>query len=656
MRTTINKIFFTLFLCGGVLGVSAQNQDETNGTDSAIISELSQRFTREYNERYQKAVEMAKQNGWPLRIEKPDGTVAILQDLFEGRSPLYIGTTNEGSAITSRVDKIRPGGSLGLNLDGAGMNAGVWEIDRPLETHLDLQSATGAKRLFKADAGTGEDKTTVHPTHVCGTIASLGKNSADFSGRGMAPNTNRVYYADIKNDLAEMADVYNRFKVTVSNHSYGPAVQNGEAAGFYKSIFGTYMKDSKDFDDMCFASPYYQPLSAAGNDRSYQGGDHLNPGKNGHDLMSKWCTAKNSLVVAAVYEALDYTGASSVKMSNFSNWGPTDDNRIKPTISAKGVRVFSTSSTSNTAYEYLDGTSMATPGVTGALLLLQQHYSNLFDKKNMLSATVRGLVAHTADEAGDFPGPDSKFGYGLLNVEKAAKILGDKAAGRTVVDERTLSQEGVYTTTVYATGTEPLIATISWTEKGSAAVAEIDSSTPVLINDLDIRVTKDEETYFPWRLNSTIDVASEKADNIVDNIEKVEIELPEPGIYTITVSHKGLLTGSNGLADHSATQNYSLIVSGTDQTLNVEKNDFKVFNVWPNPVVDVINVSVASDLNEDAFVTLYDIQGKRLMSQKMSESSDRMSGVLNAGNLIPGIYLVKVTQGEKQSVRKIVKK
>lgn len=660
MRTTMPKFLLNLILCGGALVASAQAQT-VQDTDSTVIDEMVARFSREYNAKYQKAVEMAKLNGWPLSIEKPNGSVSVLRELYDERTPLYYTTYNEGSAITSRVNKIRPGGSMGLNLDGSGMVAGVWEIGGPMYLHKDLEfNPAGAKKLLKAD-GTPGTTTSDHATHVCGTIGSTGQNSANFEGRGMAPKIKNIFYYDIIDDLKEMGEVWKLRKIPVSNHSYGPDISNSTAEGQYKGMFGTYLQDSSDFDEMTYKNPYYQPLNAAGNDRNFKGGNYLNPGKNGHDLMARNTVAKNSLVVAAVEEVLSYTDASSVKMSSFSNWGPTDDNRIKPTISAKGVHVYSTFNTNDTSYEYLDGTSMATPGVVGSVVLLHQHYKNIINSSAttpMKSATVRGLLAHTADEAWDYPGPDSRFGYGLFNAAKAVALISDKALNKTVMEEKTLSQRAVYTRTVYASGTEPLVATLSWTELPGTVytLSDIDVKTPVLVNDLDIRVWKDDEVYYPWRLTSSLDAAAEKGDNLVDNIEKLEIETPVAGVYTITISHKGLLTGSNGLSDSLASQDFSLIVSGTDETLNVEKNDFDVFNVWPNPVSDVVNVSIASDLNEDAFVTLYDIQGKRMMSQKLGESSDSMSGVLNVSNLVSGVYLVKVVQGEKQSVRKIVKK
>ncbi|QLH46051.1 MAG: S8 family serine peptidase [Bacteroidota bacterium] len=67
----------------------------------------------------------------------------------------------------------------------------------------------------------------------------------------------------------------------------------------------------------------------------------------------------------------NYSGNSSVIMSDFSNWGPTDDGRIKPDLCANGVGVYSSKPFDvlnplgcpmlNCQYQFLNGTSMASP-------------------------------------------------------------------------------------------------------------------------------------------------------------------------------------------------------------------------------------------------------------------------------------------------------
>lgn len=83
---------------------------------------------------------------------------------------------------------------------------------------------------------------------------------------------------------------------------------------------------------------------------------------------------------------------------------------------------FSTSNENTTAYDTATGTSMASPSVAGTLLLVQQHYNNL--KSNfMKSATLKGLVCHTALDDSNLAGPDPIFGWGLLDAREAANLI-----------------------------------------------------------------------------------------------------------------------------------------------------------------------------------------------------------------------------------------
>ena len=286
--------------------------------------------------------------------------------------------------------------------------------------------------------------------------------------------------------------------------------------------------------------------------------------------------AKNAMTVAAVNEVPNYIDEFSVTMSSFSSWGPSDDGRIKPDISMKGVNVRSTLSTSNTATGLLSGTSMASPGITGTVLLLQQYYNQLYSNY-MKSATVKGLILHTADEAGNWPGPDYEYGWGLVNAEKAAIAIRDKnslTSNKSIIDELTLNTGATYTKTVIASGSVPLKISISWTDPKSSTIntGTVDPTTKYLVNDLDIRVTKDgTTTFYPWKLQSSPSaLAVRTGDNFVDNIEVIKIDAPTAGDYVITVTHKGTLETSN--------QNYSLIITGiaSDFSLTSKSDDLIV--------------------------------------------------------------------------------
>src|SRR5690606_15172066 len=142
----------------------------------------------------------------------------------------------------------------------------------------------------------------------------------------------------------------------------------------------------------------------------------------------------------------------------------------------------------------------------------------------MKAATVRGLVLNTADEAGDFPGPDYKYGWGLINAERAAQMIQVRNQ-QSIIDELTLTQGQTYTRPITAIGGgKTLKATICWTDRpGTAATST--TTAAVLVNNLNLKITKEGESdYLPWKLNTTnIGGAAVKGINNVDNVETVEI-------------------------------------------------------------------------------------------------------------------------------------
>ena len=104
-----------------------------------------------------------------------------------------------------------------------------------------------------------------------------------------------------------------------------------------------------------------------------------------------------------------------------------------------------------------------------------------------------------------------------------------------------------------------LEATIAWIDpEGVHQQQGVNDRTPQLVNDIDLRIIQGNEIYEPWVLDP--DNPSEPAlygDNVVDNVEKVEVEFPD-GDFQIVITHKGTLQGDNN------SQNVSVIVSGID--------------------------------------------------------------------------------------------
>ncbi len=499
----------------------------------------------------------SKANNLTKQFRDSNGNLVLLWDVSPTGVPLYKSSHNSGAAQTTGVTALRQGGGLGLNLQGEGMVVGVW--DEGLVNHTEFSD-----RLLSQQ---GTD--AVHANHVTGTIIASGINDL---AKGMAPMA-KAYTFDFSNDETEMLTLTkpDQSSLLLSNHSYGlvsgwHVVNNNwqwfgdtSISGVEDYKFGYYSSNAAFWDQIALGAPYYTIVKSAGNDRNNTGNGSRPPdcnGGDGYDCISDVSASKNIITVGAVNKVSDYTGPASVQMSSFSSWGPTDDGRIKPDFVAAGVNLFSTITNNN--YGSLSGTSMASPNATGSLLLLQELYRNLYAGDFMKAATLKALAIHTIKEAGTDPGPDYKFGWGLLDVKAAANVLLTTDNANTFVLENTLQQGQVYELQLTPKANEKITATLVWTDPAGIPVpVSLDPTNIMLVNDLDIRLVDDAgSTQSPWILDpQNPGNPATQGNNIRDNVEKVEFNNPEPRTYSLRVSHKGNLQGGK--------QDFSLIVTYT---------------------------------------------------------------------------------------------
>ncbi|MGG8498128.1 S8 family serine peptidase, partial [Tenacibaculum sp. TC6] len=551
-----HKYFKSLVVTGAFIGftfnaqLQAQNKSEVEqirrGYNLTKLETLKQNLQKNALNEKQEALRLAKQNGWQTRFTTKDGRMVELQRVVNGK-PIYYTTFNVDAAKSTRTNHLHSGGSLGLNLMGQNMTAHVWDGGLARTTHQEYDGAGGNNRF---SIGDGTTALHYHSAHVTGTIIASGVQA---NAKGMAPHAKAVGY-DWNNDKTEATNAAAN-GMLISNHSYGYAARNqfGQVQ-LPQHYFGGYITESRDWDEIMFNAPNYLMVVAAGNDGTDDTANTNPTGGSGWDKLTGHSTSKNNLVVANAQDAnIDASGnLVSVSINSSSSEGPTDDFRIKPDITGNGTQVYSTYESSDTAYNSITGTSMASPNVAGSLLLLQQHYNNT-QGAFMKSASLKGLVLHTADDAGA-SGPDAKFGWGLLNTKRAAEAISQRG-NQTKIEELTLTSGQTYTITVDSDGTSPLLASISWTDRPGTANTTVNSTTPVLVNDLDLRVSKSGTTYLPYKLTGP--TTSAKQDNNVDPFERVDVS-GASGTYTITVTHKGSLTGGS--------QNYTLIVTGITGT------------------------------------------------------------------------------------------
>jgi subtilisin family serine protease len=405
-----------------------------------------------------------------------------------------------------------------FGIGGSGINVGIWD-GGPVFNHREL-----AGRLTIVQQGQVDD----HATHVAGTIAAAGIKAR---ARGMAPQAH-IFSWDYEGDVAtEMNNAVAKQSIILANHSWG--YLSGWEFGydpdygdvwcwFGDALFGAYTNETAAIDTLVYSKPITVVFSA-GNDRNDKFSDvvyydvdtekYIWKEKSGQDgpygIVGPPGTGKNVITVGAS------NGVSS--MSNFSSWGPTDDGRVKPEITAHGVNLFSC--VVGNSYDYYSGTSMAAPAVTGSLALLAEMWKQQFGS-NPSTAALRNLIALTANEL-KYPGPDYEFGFGTLNVQRAGQFIEAAAAGGLLSESSVKRRK----TNVYSLdlgeGLQELRVCLAWLDPAGAK----------LVNDLDLVLISPSGTrYYPWTLDPGNRTAKATAAvNTRDNIELVTIASPAAG-------------------------------------------------------------------------------------------------------------------------------
>ncbi len=573
------KILPLILLCFSFITV-VHSQVTTN---LSALRNTAFRADAKYNELSNRLTNLAKQRGWPMSFSLKSGNRAVLYGLSKKGMPLYVSTNdNIISAATIGTSQLWPGGITGLNLNGSNPalkgKIAIWDGAKVRSTHQELNGRV----VQKDNVLTYSD----HSTHVAGTMIATGVNPV---ARGMSFGAQQLLAYDFNNDVSEMAAAAS--SLLLSNHSYGTLAgwnlntdNNhwewlGDPGDTVDYKFGYYNDQSQQWDSIAFNAPFYLIVKSVGNNRDVNGpavgqpyyrynaaGNMVAAGNrpanisnnDGYDIVPTYGVSKNIISIGAVNPIPGgYNSPKDVVLAEFSSWGPTDDGRIKPDLVADGINVLSSISTSNTAYAIYSGTSMSSPAASGSGFLLQEYYYRLH-ASFMYASTLKGLLIHTADEAGPADGPDFQYGYGLIDMVKAASVITSNNTDQLIQQNTLTTASGTFSLPVVASGKGPLTVTICWTDPAGTVdeINVLNNRTAKLVNDLDLRVTGPGASYLPYVLNPQAPGnPATTGDDALNNVEKIVIPNAVPGkTYILHVTHKGTLR--NGI------QAYSLLVSG----------------------------------------------------------------------------------------------
>ncbi len=270
MKKYLFKYLSILFLLLSISVLSQNKEEKKQIIKNYKLSELrvlKEKYTEtSYNEK-KKAFAAASQKGWKVNYIDAKGSYYELMRVSEEGKPLYYKTFNVAAAASTRTNFLHNNGGLGLNIEGQGMTAHIWDGGIARATHQEYDGDGGEDRF---SVGDGSSDQNFHAAHVTGTVIASGLVSA---AKGMAPKASAVGY-DWNNDEAEVTAAAAN-GMLISNHSYGFAVRDEDNQPLLPAYyFGGYTNESRIWDDIAHNAPYYLMVVAAGNEGN---DDTVNP-------------------------------------------------------------------------------------------------------------------------------------------------------------------------------------------------------------------------------------------------------------------------------------------------------------------------------------------------------------------------------------------
>jgi len=443
------------------------------------------------------------------------------------------------------------------NLDGTGIDVLVYDSGQ-VGNHTDFGT-----RLTHGDA----DSVSEHSTHVAGTVGGSGANSATQGGsalqwRGMAPAVDLIsygtgysgsgitFYENVPDIEADWAAAQNTYGADLGTASLGSNLYAYFPDDCY--VMGNYGASSVLIDQIVRGGnsavgigDKYIATWAAGNERGWASSCGT------YNIVAPPAGAKNPIHVGG-------SNTNNNTQYAHTSWGPTDDGRIKPIVTAGACQtsgdggIKSTDNSPLDAYTVMCGTSMATPAVSGGIALMLQHYRDVYNTSgNFWPSTAKAILMQTANDFGN-PGPDYQWGYGQVDIQAAVDLISRKAFRQ----ESIVHGEVDVFYFIVPPDADPATVTLAWDDFEATF-----NANPTLINNLNLELVAPDGTLWrPWVLNpaSPTANATRNVDNF-NNQEQVQVPTPEVGTWIVRVKGTNVPQGP---------QDYSLVCEGC-KPLNV---------------------------------------------------------------------------------------
>ncbi len=472
--------------------------------------------------------------------------------LFVGGLPNSQTTPTNSSVIYNKLE----GSAVAADLTGCGgVGHGTWV------SHVAAGNTSSQSRAYPHGDGTFHYGTGVSPFSRIGSSIYFTAAGASFTSPNFPNSFSRAY-----SNLGT-----NTRGARVSNHSWGAAVG------------GQYTVNSQVFDALVRdAQPTGSTHPAPGNQQMVTVFAAGNSGP-GASTTGAPATAKNVLTAGGSQNVRpgvgDATNANAMYSS--SSRGPTTDGRVKPEILAPATNVaggvvmadrattapgnfntcytgqfLPTSPEQQRYYRTGNGTSFASPGVTGASALLRQwfinnggQFANTPPSPAMNKAYLTNSASYMTTLTGNLPSNDQ--GMGRVNLERMFDNMPRALRDEVASDRFTgTGQVRVFRGTVPDVA-QPFRVTLAYSDAPGSTTGN------AYVNNLDLSVTVGGQTYTGNVFSGANSVTGGSAD-VRNNVESVFLPAGLTGNFSVRVA----ATNVPGIADttiEGPNQDFALV-------------------------------------------------------------------------------------------------
>ena len=105
---------------------------------------------------------------------------------------------------------------------------------------------------------------------------------------------------------------------------------------------------------------------------------------------------------------------------------------------------------------------------------------------------------------------------------------------------------------------------------------------------------------------------------------------------------------TTGVDNDLFIDNFQITATSLSDTAGVEDESLVTLNIYPNPAIDVLNISSQSIINT---VEIFNVLGQKVITMQVEDTSTE----INVSNLNAGIYLIKYEINNSTSTKKFVK-